>query len=239
MVAAVGALLQVYPQYNDLLLKCDQFTQDAVRYLRTNGNCLVEVLTHYNLQKFTDGRCNFGNYSFFDYPPIVDIFGKESLLMNVSTLGVNTPTFPRLLFQARGDEIVPFNPVQQYVNQQCAHGANVQFAPLDVNEHVCSSFLVDFRFFVRMEAYLTTDFTSVSDWQTIGELVGAPGALNFIRQAFEGQTPQVKCGTAHNFLTLDNSNAFNVDRAIGKPTADALRSLNGTMTKFPNIPKPQ
>lgn len=212
--------------------------------MRTNTDCLLHVVTHYNLQDFTDGRCNFGNYSLFDYPPIADIFGTESLLMNVRTKGVNKPTFPRLPFQAKGDEIVPFAPVQQYVDQQCAHGANVQFAPLDVDDHVGPFVFSFFSSSFSSSSYglIRTEHSPkpkpVFHWfQTIGEIVGAPGALNFVRQAFEGQAPKVQCCTAHNFLPLNHLNALDIDRQIGKPTADALRSLNGTMSKSSPTPR--
>lgn len=63
--------------------------------------------------------------------------GKESLLMNAKTKGVNVPkSFPRLMWHSRGIEIVPFEPLQQYVDEQCAQGANLQFAVLGVGEHV-------------------------------------------------------------------------------------------------------
>lgn len=132
----MAGVLNTYTQYNSLVTtKCQQSVQDAIAFLRTENNCLVSVVTHFNFQTFTD-KCNFGNYTFYTYPPVADILGKETLLQNVTTVGVNVPKFPRLMWHSVGDEIVPFPPAQQYVEQQCAQGANLQFAALGFGEHV-------------------------------------------------------------------------------------------------------
>lgn len=131
----LAGLLNVYPQYNSMIKYCDKTVQDAVKFHRTQGNCIIQAVTTYNFEHFAD-RCHFENYTFYNYPPILEIMGKETLLMNESTKQVNVPKFPRLMWHSVGDEIVPFAPAQQYVDEQCAHGANLQFAALGVGEHV-------------------------------------------------------------------------------------------------------
>lgn len=66
--------------------------------------------------------------------------------------------------------------------------------------------------------------------QLTGELVGTPGGLIFLKQAIEGTTPRVQCGTAQDFLTLDQPR---VDALLGSDTANGLRALNTTRTGNP------
>lgn len=133
----------MYPEDNSLIVqKCPQFVQDAIKFMRTQGNCLVQVVTTYNFASFTD-KCDFGpGVDFYHYPPAAKIMAAESLLFNVTSRIVNVPKFPRLMWHSRADEIVPFAPAQQYVDEQCERGANIQFAALGFGEHVGTPILM-------------------------------------------------------------------------------------------------
>lgn len=65
--------------------------------------------------------------------PLLDVSRNESLLMNVSTIiPVPVPTaFPRYIFHSQEDDIVPYAPDAQYVEQQCSNStdANIIFVP--------------------------------------------------------------------------------------------------------------
>lgn len=84
------------------------------------------------------------------------------------------PKFPRLLYHALADEIVPYNDSQQYVKDQCAGGANIQFVTLPLAEHVT------------------------------GEVEGIVGAIQYLGQLYDGTTPKVACGTAPGLLDFTN-----------------------------------
>lgn len=100
-----------------------------------------------------------------DTPTIKSVLARESLLMNVSTVGIGVPTFPRLIYNAAEDEIARLSIAELYVNQQCQHGANIQFKVVPLAFHVLAG------------------------------IEGAPHALTFLGQMFNHATPRVKCGT--------------------------------------------
>lgn len=66
--------------------------------------------------------------------------------------------------------------------------------------------------------------------QTSTLLIGIPGALEFLKQAIEGNTPRVACGTAYNFLTLPSPR---VDDVIGSQTANELRQAKAQVSAHP------
>lgn len=116
-----------------------------------------------------------------DQPIIKSTLAKESLLMDVSSVGVSVPRFPRLQWHAVEDEIVPYADEQKFVTQQCAKGANIQFQPFAAAEHITA------------------------------ELLGIPGSLIFLGQVFAGTTPKVVCGSAiPNFVSLTSPGAVDV-----------------------------
>ena len=80
------------------------------------------------------------------------------------------------------DEIIPFPPVQQYVDQQCAQGADINMIAQAVGEH------------------------SVTD------VINSPAVMNFIQKAFNGSTDKVTCGTnqAATSLTINSPNVDDI-----------------------------
>lgn len=69
-----------------------------------------------------------------------------------------------LRWHARDDEVVPFLDEQIYVDQQCQHGANIQFQILHGADHETAFY------------------------------EGIPGQINFLGHIFNHTTPIVKCG---------------------------------------------
>ena len=88
----------------------------------------------------------------------------QSLLSNVSTLPIPVPKFPRYQWHGVNDRTVPYAQEAQYVAQQCAAGADIRFLTLPGLDHG--------------PAYQS----------------GAPGAAQFVRDAFEGTLGNVTCG---------------------------------------------
>lgn len=170
IVGAFAGLLHAYPEKNESVWPhLDQSLKDKLNEIQTPDNCvLTEILkdgyTEYHTQADID---------LLSFPPAVEVFTNESLLTNVSTGILNTPKFPRYIYHADEDEIIPAGAVRQYVQQQCAMGANIQYVPWLGNNHVGI------------------------------EYMGIPDAFQFLIQAFKGETPQVLCGTPNDdVLTL-------------------------------------
>jgi hypothetical protein len=71
------------------------------------------------------------------------IIDNESLLSTSSKLPIAVPRFPRYQFHGQLDDVVPFAPAQQYVNEQCAKAANIAFEVVPIANHVGAA-LVNF-----------------------------------------------------------------------------------------------
>lgn len=142
---------------------------NAIKSTREPGICILQNVVefeHHNWHEMIDTDV-------FTNPISVEMFKNESLLSNVSSTTVPVPTFPRYIWHAVGDEIIPIGPVNQYVEEQCSQGANIQYVQWQGDDH------------------LTTEY------------LGLPDALKFVIQALEGTTPNVQCGQANNdILTI-------------------------------------
>lgn len=63
---------------------------------------------------------------------------NNSLLNNVSTVPVSAATFPRFIYHGSTDDEVPYAPATQYVQQQCAQGADIRFVTFPNADHFSS-----------------------------------------------------------------------------------------------------
>jgi hypothetical protein len=71
------------------------------------------------------------------------IIDNESLLSTSSKLPIAVPKFPRYQYHGQVDDIVPFAPAQQYVDEQCAKAADIAFEVVPIANHVGAA-LVNF-----------------------------------------------------------------------------------------------
>lgn len=140
---------------------------------------------------------------YLSFPPVADILARESLLNNVSNLEVSVPKFPRFDYHASGDEVVPYWADKAYTKQQCDMGANIQFKTYSIGEHFTTS------------------------------LFGLPGAIQFLNQALNDDTPSVACGTTSSQSV--NITSPHVDDVIGTNIANRIRALNGKNTSLGRI----
>ncbi|KAF1819272.1 LIP-domain-containing protein [Dissoconium aciculare CBS 342.82] len=97
--------------------------------------------------------------------PASTIVDDESLLSNVSSKTIPVPKFPRLQYHSREDNVIPFDPAQAYVSQQCNTTTNLRlaFAAYPAGDHI-----------------------------TTGNNVTYP--LAFLRDALEGNLTTITCG---------------------------------------------
>ncbi|CAO1624284.1 unnamed protein product [Parajaminaea phylloscopi] len=158
----VGVLSQ-HPDLYDFVYKyITEEGRQKLATLRSRGQCIQNVVLNY---AFLDvfKLINYKN------PLQADIAQKvlkqETLLQAKASYKISVPKFPRYLYHALEDEIVPYNDSAQYVKDQCAGGANIQFVTLPIAEHLT------------------------------GEIEGILPAIDFLDKAFKGTTPPVLCGT--------------------------------------------
>ncbi|WPH02493.1 lipase a [Acrodontium crateriforme] len=140
--------------------------------LTANGKAIAAKLVSenycINAHQHDFANFDFGTLfktNFLDNSVVKKVLAEESLLMNVSSLTVPVPKFPRFEWHGTGDVTVPYAPEAQYVQQQCAKGADIRFVTFPELDH--------------SNAYLS----------------GVPGALLFIAEAFGGALTKVPCGT--------------------------------------------
>ncbi|KAF2488112.1 secretory lipase-domain-containing protein [Neohortaea acidophila] len=113
---------------------------------------------------------NFSSPAYFNggdpmkNPVVAKVVADESLLMNVSSLPIPVPKFPRYEWHGLNDSTVPYEPEKIYVEQQCQHGANIAFVSYPGLNHDEAAIL------------------------------GLPGALRFIEEALKGAWQTPPCG---------------------------------------------
>ncbi|PWN48229.1 LIP-domain-containing protein [Violaceomyces palustris] len=136
--AGLVGLANVYPDFQAYL---DQYVfpngTAAIADLR-NGSCIPKELATYAFKDFFT-YINREN-------PLEDPIPKKYTALN--KLGYNADgspnivnKFPRYIYQAGTDEIIPAAPVTQYVNDQCAGGASIQYVVDAIGEHVTEYFV--------------------------------------------------------------------------------------------------
>ena len=175
----VDSFASAYPEQGAQLMSHFNNTANAtLNDAAQDDACIIEVLLRGAFR-------NIGDESDLDdvlsFPPVVDMFNRETLLNNVSSLTVSAPKFPRFDYHARNDEIVPYSTAEAYIEQQCALGADIQSKTFDFGGHATTL------------------------------IFGLPGALQFLEQAFNGEVPKVQCGTQNSqSVNMSSSNVNEV-----------------------------
>lgn len=191
---AVAGLLEAHGIENDLVSQYfDDYFRDAISKSLQPDQCLLQCLLSDLFTNFSEHTSEY----IIDIPFVSKLHEEESLLSNVSSVGVSVPKIPRYIYHAVSDEIVPYAPDKLYVQQQCAAGANIQWTDVHFPEHL------------------------------IGMLVGAPGAMNWVKDVFDGKVPQGTCGESGEYKDMTIFSP-NLEELIGKTPAQQLLSHNNT-----------
>ncbi|EPQ28318.1 uncharacterized protein PFL1_04145 [Pseudozyma flocculosa PF-1] len=133
---AFAGLIGLMSQHPDLDAYVRSILGDAGRKklaeFTSNGYCLPSVVA---LSPFQDIFSYTNATDPINNPRVVKVLKEESLLSSYSSRSVPVPKHPRLIFHGVLDEIVPYKDNAQYVREQCAKGADIQFNSL-VAEHI-------------------------------------------------------------------------------------------------------
>ncbi|KAF1827594.1 lipase [Dissoconium aciculare CBS 342.82] len=126
--AGLFGLANAYPSVNSYFTsKYNDLGRANATLFRTPGYCInnraQDGVSKDYLGMFTEDI--LANGTVFS-----TVFDNESLLATSSELAVPAPKFPRYQYHGRNDEVVPFAPAQQYVNEQCGKGAQIAFEVL-------------------------------------------------------------------------------------------------------------
>lgn len=166
-LGGISGLALAYPDMEAFLeKKLNAKGLKAMKKIRARGFCLPGVVFSF---PFTDVyKLTTEGESLSRAPVITAVMKRESLLQTQASWTVPIPKFPRFIWHAVPDEIVPFKPAKQYVEEQCAGGADIYWDELPFAEHI------------------------------IGEMYGIKPSLHWLELLFAGNQPKVKCGTAKN-----------------------------------------
>jgi hypothetical protein len=113
-----------------------------------------------------------------------------------------TPTAPVYLYHAASDEIIPYANASAVYQAWCGYGADVQFATIDNGGHATT------------------------------EVLGFPGAFNFVKNAFDG-TPAKGC--AQSTVRDDTFNPFALGAFLEPLSVGLLNALAIAGRKDANI----
>ncbi|CBQ73810.1 probable lipase precursor [Sporisorium reilianum SRZ2] len=172
-VAGVSGLGLAYPELEAYIEpRLNAKGQDALKRFRSRGYCIGQVVTSEN---FVDIYTLVNDSNILNEPIPSQVLAKETLLQTQASYTVPVPKSPRFIWHALEDEIVPFKPAQQYVTEQCAKGANINWNVFPIAEHISA------------------------------ELFGLVPGLDWLSKAYRGQAPKVICGSSIPAITGVNS----------------------------------
>lgn len=144
----------------------------------------------------------------YEWGPIRHVLDRETLWNNKSSVGVGYPTFPRMIYHGDHDDVISFEAVKAYVEQQCEHGAQIQFNVYEANAHTAPQLVIG------------------------GDL----NAMRFVLEVFKidghAFTP-VTCGFPTPSLL--NYGTWLVDAVLGGNTAQAFDEIRDQIALFRRI----
>lgn len=162
-LAGISGLALAYPSMESFIEpRLNAKGQAALKAVRSRGFCLPQVVSSYpfvNVFTYTNESSNLINEG-----PIPAILKNETVVQSEASWTVPVPKFPRFIWHAIPDEIVPYAPAAAYVKEQCAKGADIFFSPYPIAEHVTA------------------------------EILGIVPSLWWLGLLFKGQQPKVQCG---------------------------------------------
>jgi acetyl esterase/lipase len=169
--AGLVGLMNAYPDLEEhVMANFDDEGKRKLAVFRGENVCIPEVFV---TNPFTNYTRHFTNDDPIRDPVVNRVMRQETLFSDYSSTGVAVPAYPRLIWHAELDTVVPLSGAVRYVEEQCANGANIQFEVIPKTEHISALML------------------------------GIPGVLVFLEHIYDHSTPQLECGSADpDFPTL-------------------------------------
>ncbi|TKY86840.1 hypothetical protein EX895_004481 [Sporisorium graminicola] len=172
-VAGVSGLGLAYPELEAFVVaRLNANGQEVFKKFRSRNFCVPNVVLNEN---FVDVYSLVNDSDLLNKPTPSEILAKETLLQSQASYTVPVPKFPRFIWHALEDEIVPFKPAKQYVQEQCAKGANINWNVYPIAEHATAL------------------------------VFGLAPAIDWLSKAYAGRAPKVACGAGIPAMTGVNS----------------------------------
>jgi hypothetical protein len=193
--AGLVGLMNAHPDLEEYVMNnMDEEGITKLQMYRNVDMCIPEVFITNPFTNFTN---HFINSDPLNHPVIHRIMSQETLFKDLASFEIVSPSYPRLIWHAELDEVVPFDGAKQFVKEQCGINskANIHFQSIPLTEHISALVL------------------------------GVPGVVEFMRKIFTHSTPNVPCGTGDSsFTTLLSPRARTI---LGKEAFNFLIALHG------------
>lgn len=202
--AGLSGLTRAYSELNTYVqsIVTEQGRKDLAKVASPN-TCLLQIVTGFAFKNFSAETTVKGNP--LDEPIPKKYLARESLLSNVSSVGVNVPKFPTYQFHAALDEVVPRDEHEQFIQQQCSAGAKIQYHVLPLEDHVSA---VAFSI---------------------------PSGIQALQQIYAGTLDTGKCGSPDLKANTINPDSIQAEQIMGADAVTQLRSLKGKQTPLGKI----
>lgn len=201
---AGAGLVGIASQHPPLQAFLNQYVTAAgkalIKSITSRGQCIQNVILQYTLQDYFK-LINYPNP--LSEPRVRATLEAETFLRAKTNRTIGVPKFKRLIYHAMFDEIVPYNDSQQYIQDQCGQGANIQAFTLPIAEHL------------------------------LGEVEGILPSIAWLQSAYAGSLPDVQCGATFDTSSAsdaskvlgsqDLANRYN----ILKNSPDVVQGLAG------------
>lgn len=202
--AGLSGLTRAYDELNTYVqsIVTEQGRKDLQKVASPN-TCLLQIVTGFAFKNFSAETTVKSDP--LNQPIPKKYLARESLLSNVSSVGVNVPKFPTFQFHASLDEVVPRDQHEQFIQQQCSKGAKIQYHVLPIQDHVA------------------------------GVAFSIPGGIKALEQIYAGTLDTSKCGSPDLKTNIVSPDSEQAEQILGSDAVAKLRSFNGKQTEMGKI----
>lgn len=135
-IAGLVGMANIYDDFNDeIFVNLKDAGKAMMKHVRSPGTCLMTLLKHYAMGSnrtiwdyFKDGE------KILENKLIANTIKNETLLDDNEDLTV--PEFPRYIYHGTKDDIIPIDPMTQYVTQQCNGRAKIWYDEVHLADHM-------------------------------------------------------------------------------------------------------
>ena len=124
-IAGVSGLALAYPDVETYIQsRLNAKGEKVFKQVRSRGFCIGQVVLTY---PFVDAYSLINDTNLLNEEPVASTLKSETLVQAEASYTVPVPKFPRFIWHALLDEIVPFHSAATYVKEQCSKGADINW----------------------------------------------------------------------------------------------------------------
>lgn len=163
-LAGIVGVASAYPELNDYVQSnLNAGGVEVVKSITSRDKCIGNVVLEY---AFKDLFSYFKIKNPLSMPTPQKYLRQVTLLQKKASYDVPAPRFPRLIYHALFDEIIPYNDTAAYIKEQCGKpgSGDIHALTFPIAEHLT------------------------------GQVLGLPVQIAWLAKAFNGKLDNVECG---------------------------------------------